>query len=233
MYFKVSMRTNPETGIYCGYYRLVESYRNHSDRVCHRTMLNAGYLDGLSTDQLNLIQKILTNKANNPDKPLFDLPYTDDPVITTYVEEFYKRMVAEKRIDVIDNKQDEQPPRNGRDLHLIDINSIRNKDVREIGAEWLSFQAMQQLQMARFLEGQGWGGDDIRLAQSHIIARAVYPASELATARWMRENSSVCEVAGYDIEKVTKDQLYRISKKLYAEKRGHGTTPVHAHQRTV
>lgn len=229
MYFKVSMRTNPETGIYCGYYRLVESYRNHSDRVCHRTMLNAGYLDGLSTDQLNLIQKILTNKANNPEKPLFDLPYTDDPVITSYVEEFYKRMVAEKRIDVIDNKQDEQPPKNGRDLHLIDINSIRNKDVREIGAEWLSFQAMQQLQMAGFLEGQGWGGDDIRLAQSHIIARAVYPASELATARWMRENSSVCEVTGYDIEKVTKDQLYRISKKLYAEK---GAMEQHLSMRT-
>ncbi|PZX13516.1 hypothetical protein LX69_02627, partial [Breznakibacter xylanolyticus] len=39
------MRTNPETGIYSGYYRLVESYRNHSGRVCHRTLLNAGFLD--------------------------------------------------------------------------------------------------------------------------------------------------------------------------------------------
>ena len=64
MYFKVSMRTNPETGIYSGYYRLVESYRNYEDRVCHRTILNAGYLDELTTDQLNLIQKILTIKAS-------------------------------------------------------------------------------------------------------------------------------------------------------------------------
>jgi hypothetical protein len=218
MYFKVSMRTNPETGIYGGYYRLVESYRNHSDSVCHRTMLNAGYLDSLDTDQLNLIQKILTNKVNNPGKPLFDLPYTDDPLVIHYVEEFYSRMVAEKRIDVLVDKQDKQPSKNGKDLHLIDINSIRNKDVREIGAEWLSYQAMGQLQIGGFLEKQGWCGDDIRLAQSHIIARAVYPASELCTARWMRENSSVCEVTGYNIEKVTKDQLYRISKKLYAEK---------------
>jgi hypothetical protein len=54
MYFKISMRTNPATGVYCGYYRLVESYRNHCDRVCHRTILNAGHLDGLSTDKLNL-----------------------------------------------------------------------------------------------------------------------------------------------------------------------------------
>ena len=41
MYFKVSMRTNPETGVYSGYYRLVESYRNCYNRVCHRTILNA------------------------------------------------------------------------------------------------------------------------------------------------------------------------------------------------
>jgi len=63
MYFKVSMRTNPETKIYSGYYRLVESYRTNDDRVYHRTILNAGYLDELSTDQLNLIQKILTAKV--------------------------------------------------------------------------------------------------------------------------------------------------------------------------
>ena len=88
MYFKVSMRTNPATGIYCGYYRLVESYRNHCDRVCHRTMLNAGYLDGLSTDQLNLIQKILTAKVANHDKPLFELPYTQDTTVLSHVDEF-------------------------------------------------------------------------------------------------------------------------------------------------
>ena len=34
----------------------------------------------------------------------------------------------------------------------------------------------------------------------------------------MKENSSVCEVTGYNMDKVTKDQLYRISKKLYGEK---------------
>jgi len=218
MYFKVSMRTNPETGVYSGYYRLVESYRNFNDRVCHRTILNAGYLDALNTDQLNLIQKILTAKVNDPGKSLFEQPCAEDPMVIHYVEAFYNRMVAEKRIDVLVGKQDKPVQKNGKDLQVIDINSIRNKDVREIGAEWMSYQAMQQLWIAPFLEQQGWCGEDIRLAQSHIIARAVYPASELETARWMKENSSVCEVTGYDINKITKDQLYRVSKKLYAEK---------------
>jgi len=218
MYFKISMRTNPETGRYSGYYRLVESYRNYRDRVCHHTILNAGYLDELNTDQLNLIQKILTSKVNNHDKPLFELPYTDDTVVIRYVDEFYNRMVSEKRIDVFVEKQEKKTTQSGKDLQVIDINSIRNKDVREIGAEWLSYQAMKQLQIAPFLEHLGWSEDDIKLALSHIISRAVYPASELETTRWIKENSSVCEVTGYNIEQITKDRLYNISKKLYAEK---------------
>ncbi len=136
MYFKVSMRTNPATGRYCGYYRLVESYRNPSDRVCHRTMLNAGYLDGLTTDELNLIQKILTAKVANHGNALFELPYTDDTIVVRHIEEFYQRMVAEKRIDVFVKKKDKKVSQNGKDLQMIDLNSIRNKDVREIGAEW-------------------------------------------------------------------------------------------------
>ncbi len=212
------MRKNPATGIYSGYYRLVESYRNENDRVCHRTLLNAGYLDGLTTDQLNLIQKILTAKVSNHDQSLFEQPYTDDATVIHYVNEFYNRMVAEKRIDVLVYKQEKKPSNKGKDIQSIDVNSIWNKDVREIGSEWLCCQATNQLQIAGFLERQGWDQDTIKLAQSHIISRAVYPASELETTRWIKENSAVCEVTGYDIETITKDRLYAISKKLYAEK---------------
>ena len=68
------------------------------------------------------------------------------------------------------------------------------------------------------MEQQGWDDSDIRLALTHIISRAVYPASELKTSSWINENSAVCEITGFDREKVTKDQLYRISTKLYNEK---------------
>ncbi|MDP3180540.1 MAG: IS1634 family transposase, partial [Bacteroidota bacterium] len=35
---------------------------------------------------------------------------------------------------------------------------------------------------------------------------------------WIRENSAVCEITGFDIQQLTKDRLYAISKKLYAQK---------------
>lgn len=218
MYFKVSMRKNPATGIISGYFRLVESYRNESNRICHRTILNAGYLDGLTTDQLNTIQKILTTKANNPSQPLFELPYSEDPVVIQYVDKFYNQMVAQKRIDVPIEKQAKKPSESGKDIQTIDFNSIRHKNVREIGAEWMSYQAIEQLQIASFLKCRGWDEQEIKLAQSHIISRAVYPASELKTTRWIKENSSVCEVTGYDMDEITKDSLYQISRKLYSEK---------------
>ena len=209
------MRTNPETGIYCGYYRLVESYRNTDDRVCHRTMLNAGYLDELTPDQLNLIQKIVTSKVNDGDASLFTYPYTDDETVNRYADEFYNRLVVEKKIDT---GKTPKRKRKNKDIQEIDVNSIKNKDVREIGAEWMCSQAISQLRIVDFLESRGWSDDDIKLAQTHIISRAVYPASELKTCRWIKENSSVCEITGYDHMKITKDRLYRIAHKLYPEK---------------
>jgi len=209
------MRTNPQTGTYSGYYRLVESYRNKNGRVCHRTMLNAGYLDELNTDQLNLVQKLVSEKATHCNDPLFSCHSNDDFVVNKYVEEFYNRLVAEKKIDVVQEKGKKRKAKDGKDIQKIDVDSIKNKDVREIGAEWMCHQALDQLQLESFLEKQGWDDRDINLAKTHLIARTVYPASELRTSKWIKENSSVCEITGADIKKITKDQLYRISNKLY------------------
>jgi len=220
MYFKVSGRHNPHTNQPGWYYRLVESYRNSEGRVCHRTMLNVGFLEGLTTDQMNLIQKMLTQRVEKTNEVLFDLPVCEDVVVNQYVDEYYNRLVAEKRIDVLHDKPKKKPYAKGKDLEIIDVNSIRNKDVREIGAEWMSYQATEQLQIRTFLESQGWSQEDAKLALTHIISRAVYPASEAETSRWIKENSAVCEVTGYDMDKITKDRLYSIAKKLYSVKDG-------------
>jgi len=55
MYFKSSIRHNPATGEIDSYYRLVESYRNETDRVCHRTLLNAGFLKNSINNQVRRI----------------------------------------------------------------------------------------------------------------------------------------------------------------------------------
>jgi hypothetical protein len=218
MYFKVSYRKNPETGKSEGYYRLVESYRNDDDRVFHRTLLNVGFLDKMvDIDQLNQVRRILAKRYQDiiGGSELFDIK-TDNPlVVNQLVEALWNRLVSENRID-IGQKQPKAPTL--RQRNMVFEESIRHPDVREIGAEWLCFQALDQLQLPDYLSNIGFLEKETRLAITQIIARAVYPASELETARWITENSAVCDITRYPMDKITKDKLYKSSLKLFKNK---------------
>jgi hypothetical protein len=108
----------------------------------------------------------------------------------------------------------------GKDLQIVDMSSLKNKDAREVGSEWLCKQAFDQLGIAHFLKDKGWNDTNISLAATHIISRAVYPASELKTVSFIIENSAICEITGYNKDKITKDKLYKISHRLFSVKDG-------------
>jgi transposase len=221
MYFKVSIRVNPATDKPDGYYRLIESYRNFDGRVCHRTLLHIGFMTGVAGEDLNRIQRLLNHRRQFSGKELFAVEYeTESPLVQRWFNELYARLVNEKKIDVSHVPTSSSGcEAECSDWQTIDMNSLRNKDIREIGGEWLCYQSLSQLGLDRFLFGQSdWSVDDVRLALTHIISRAVYPASEYKTSRWIRENSAVCEVTGFPIEKINKDRLYGISRRLYALK---------------
>jgi hypothetical protein len=122
---------------------------------------------------------------------------------------FYKEIKHKRRYDL---KQDKS------DWETVDLDTLKNKDAREIGAEWLCKQAFDQLGISDFLKSQNWDQETISLATTHIISRAVYPASELKTVSFIKENSGISEITGLDREKLTKDMLYGISHKLYSIK---------------
>lgn len=207
MYFKSSLRHNPRLNTSCAYYRLVESYRNVEDRVCHRTLLNIGFIDDLGPGQLNTIQKQLTSRAEGKISIFQD----EDPIILGHVEKYWSELLAKKRIDSPEVAV-------GKRKRLIDVDTIKHNDVKEIGAEWMGYQALEQLQVKPLLTSLGWEEEKIQLAQTQIISRAVYPFSELRTAGWIRENSAICEVTQYPLEKITKDKLYQSALDLYGIK---------------
>ena len=93
-----------------------------------------------------------------------------------------------------------------------------HSDVREVGAEWLAYQALDQLKMKEFLENVGFSELEIQLACTYIKSRAVCPNSEYATARWIKENSAVSELTHYPLDMLTKDKLYNCNKQLYTIK---------------
>ncbi|MDR0438044.1 MAG: IS1634 family transposase [Bacteroidales bacterium] len=218
MYFRSSIRPNPATGQLDSYYRLIESYRNETDRVCHRTLLNVGFLSELfNTDELNQIRRIICKRYQDivGGNELFDIQYNNPQRIISFADKLWNDLVANNRIDI---GQKPQKAPTERQRNMVFEESIRHPDVREIGSEWLCYQALEQLKLPDFLTNIGFSEEETGLAVTQIISRAVYPASELETARWIRENSAVCQLTGYPIEKITKDKLYKSSLKLFSAK---------------
>ena len=93
---------------------------------------------------------------------------------------------------------------------------VKNKDAREIGAEWLCKQAFDQLGIGSFFRQAGWDEDKIAVATTHIINRAVYPSSELKSVSYIKENSAISEITGLDKDKLTtlKTKLERNKQRL-------------------
>lgn len=206
MYFKFSLRKHPQSGELCGYYRLVESYRNADNRICHRTILNVGFIEDTSPEQLNKIQKHLTDKYEQKIS-LFN--QEEDPEVKRYVEDFWQRILLSKKLDI---KSAEKLSR------MVNMDTIQHSNAREIGAENIAYQTWEKLNLKSLLLSVGFSPEQAMLAATQVVSRAVYPASELKTVRWIKENSAVCELTGYEADKVTKDRLYKSALDLYKAK---------------
>ena len=206
MYFKSTIRKHPETGRLTGYYRLVESYRNADNRICHRTILNIGFMEDARPEQLNKIQKQLSEKYEHK-QSLFE--QEQDPVVKKYVEDLWQRIIACNKLDIAPVEKLSR---------MVDADTLRHSNVREIGTEWMCHHTWDKLQLTELLLRHGFNEDEAKLAATQVISRASYPASELKTTNWIKENSAVCELTGYDIEKLTKDKLYQSAFHLYEVK---------------
>lgn len=200
MYFKFSLRYNQQK--LDSYYRLVESYRDAAGKVCHRTILNIGFIEGYTTDQLNQTARLLTARYEHK-QSLFD---NADERVQQFAEALWAKIVEHNRLDTSLYSPDSRQ---------VNIDELRHSNVREIGSEWLCHQSWDQLGFNDVLKTAGLTEDQIRLAATQVISRAVYPASELKTTAWIKENSAVCELTGYNSESLTKDQLYKSALRLY------------------
>jgi len=206
MYFKFSLRYNKDKRQSDAYYRLVESYRNAEGRVCHRTILNIGFIDDdYSPEQLNQTARILTDRYEQK-QPLFE---PTDAAVIELAETLWQRVVKDKRLDLTLHSPTSRQ---------IDADTMRHSNVREIGSEWICHQTLEELGIGKVLAEAGFNEEQVQLAATQIVSRAVYPASELKTASWIKENSAACELTGYDCEKITKDKLYESALRLYTVK---------------
>jgi transposase len=205
MYLKVSFRHNRDVQDIAPYYRLVESYRNENDRVCHRTLLNIGFWPEATREQKDKVVDYLNSRYKS-ELSLFE---ESDQEVLQWVNGFWNEMIEKKTIDRQAMEQ----------MHkLVKVESIKHTEAREIGTEWICATTWNNLKLTELFEGFGWPDEKVQLAMTQVISRAVYPGSELATSKWIRDNSAICDITGYDINKISKDKLYQNALDLYKYK---------------
>jgi len=207
MFIKPFSKYNSTTKERYTIYKLCESYRING-YIRHRTIIYFGKLDELeSVEEKKLlakrIEEMLKGGLNTLTVEIIDKK------VEKLARHYYGEIKKKKRYDV---------GHEGSEWETVDMSTLKNKDAREIGAEWLCKQAFDQLGISSLLKQQKWSEQEMSLAATHIISRAVFPASELKTVSYIKENSAICELTSFDQEKITKDQLYGISHKLYSVK---------------
>ncbi len=191
------------------YFRLCESYRDEFGKPRQRMVLGLGRLEQIPDidQQVQFIERL--NGLINGKQDLFTTCI--DSTVEQLAQHYYQLLLSKHKID--------SPSKdNNSEYEKVKLSTLKNKEIREIGAESLCYQAFRQLKMDKFLQSKDWSDEQISLAATHIISRAVYPASEYKTGFWIKENSAICELSGYDVKKITKDKLYGMSHQLYSLK---------------
>jgi hypothetical protein len=75
-----------------------------------------------------------------------------NPKVQHYIDSLWSRLVSEKKLDIVCDIQKKTAE---IDWQQVDMNSIKNEDVREAGTEWLCLQTLRKLNIDNYLSSRG------------------------------------------------------------------------------
>lgn len=173
MHFISEIRYNPDLQCDDKYYRIKESFRDLTGRVRCRIMLNVGFMTPrLRPEEVRDIAACLTYMSGHKgEQDVFGgvlAKYND--TVKSKAKEYWNRMIELGKIDSIRKCIEESRCKAER---LVDVNTIKHTDARDVGAEWICLQAIRELEIDRFLARKGWTEHKIDTALAHLITRTV------------------------------------------------------------
>ena len=104
------------------------------------------------------------------------------------------------------------------DFQLVDIKSVNIENNKTFGSENLCKQIAEKLDFHQCFKNLGFGDSENTLAQISVISRALFSASEYKTAQYLEDNSSLKSLFNMDDVKISHQNLYKISDKIYENK---------------
>ncbi|MBC8387350.1 MAG: IS1634 family transposase [Actinobacteria bacterium] len=183
-------------------HQLVESYRTEKGPR-QRIIMNLGKLNLPRSDWRRLAFS-LEGKLSGQETLL------EEPEISSAVNgimrnyDFYK--IRKKRKEA------------GGKFLTIDLEKVATSTCRTLGPELAGSSAWDRLTMDTILKDAGLDKKSRELAKAVILARLIYPASEAATLKWIRERSSLPEIINTELLNLKKDPIYAIGDILLYRK---------------
>ena len=127
------------------YYRIKESFRDVLGRPRHRLMLTVGFMkDELAPTDIRDIGRCLTwLHENQHQQDLFgDAMSNYKDIVRRLALDYWHQMVENGNVDAI--KRTMEQSRQEAE-HFVDVDTIENTDAREVGAEWICSQNIDDL----------------------------------------------------------------------------------------
>lgn len=104
------------------------------------------------------------------------------------------------------------------DFQLVDIEHSGVENNKTFGSENLCKQVAGKLDLTSCFKKLGFDDMENKLAQISIISRAIFSSSEYRTAQYLRDNSSLKSLFNISDVKISHQNLYNMSDKLYENK---------------
>jgi len=196
------------------YYRLTKARLTPEGKKRNEHLLCLGPLEGMTKAERNELADMLTVMIEQGQSVMSFNSALCEKAMEFYLK-YRESRPAEEFDPVLRAEADRRERERRRDLVTVRLSSLVQKQARTIGPEAVCRSTACVLGIREFLNSKGWPREDVDLALMQIIARAVYPFSELKTVRYLQGNSALLEMFKLDRRKVTKDALYKSAVRLW------------------
>ena len=169
-------------------HQLIESVRTPAGPR-QNIILNMGILD-IEQDKWKLLANAIEEELHNQ-TGLFN----SDPDINKLAQHYaqliiHNRLSRMSGIEEIDNSEEIKDVQ----YEMVDVNSLKNSDIRSLGVEHIVFSQIEEYNLDTVLKDNNFSASQTDYARMLIAARLIHPSSERETARWLNENSALCEL---------------------------------------
>ena len=211
MFIRETRTTNKKTGNVYIKHSLVESIRSPKGPR-QRTVMQLGRLD-LPREQWPLLAGVLERELSGQT----ELSLLPEGIETPKVRAIAKEAIAHHQF-FQRRKEESRERKEQRRLKKVDLNTATTAWHRSLGAELVGHYTYCRLKLPEFLKECGFSARERSLAEAVVLGRLIKPGSDLMTWNWIREVSSVSELAEVSLEKIKKDAVYEIADQLLKHK---------------